>query len=510
MPVVCPKKKINAHKLAAPTHHSFCCRVPPFVEVFPMFAFCRSFRRLLLSANVLVLTSVATTVSYAQTTSQPGEEIRARQAGEFVDSMGVNIHMEYLNTPYGNYDLINNELVALGMHHVRDEINEVKDKNFVSELQQMYTRGYKVCGLIEGGNDYPPIGTALDPPKVAAMIKEFLPSIDAVEGPNEPDDQTTPPFTYGIDDLYFPWGAINESESLWQIVKGTPEISDLPVLGMSEGTPSDFLQLAAVTPPPIDYATYGNMHAYQGGLWGDWGLKDMYIPYAQDLTGSKPLWTTEMGYHNNTYFLNDGEQQGVSERAAAIYLPIAFLSGFGENVVRTFSYELIDEEKKTPLPKCKSKTNPRCSGEGYYGLLSYEGNAKPAFTTLQNLIQILQDSGTGLQPGSLQISFNSAPPKMRYVLLEKSNGNYYLAIWNDELVYERATWKTKQGKDVYPPNEAMTVSFPAESGLTFTVYAPNDASGVNPTGEYTLGTSANSIQINLPPKVLLIQIAEND
>jgi hypothetical protein len=460
-----------------------------------------SLRRVLLHLNLLVFIAAATIASRAQTT------VQAREAEKFVDSMGVNVHMEYLDTPYGDYSMINEKLIALGMHHLRDEINDVKDRNFVKELREMHKRGYKVCGLIEGGNDYPPVGQALDPEQVASMIKELLPSIDAVEGPNEPDDPSTPPFTYGIDELLFPWGAINESESLWQIVKGNAEISHLPVLAMSEGTPQDFLKLAKVTPPPIDYATYGNMHAYQSGLQGDWGLKGLYIPYAQDLTGDKPLWTTEMGYHNDTYFLHDGQQQGVSERAAAIYLPIAFLSGFRDKVVRTFSYELIDEEEGPPLRKCTKQDANRCSGEGYYGLLRYDGTAKPAFTALQNLIDILNDPASNFEPGSLQISFSGAPQKMRYALLQKSNGDYYLAIWNDRLVYEPATRKTKHGEDVYPANVAMTVTFSAESDLTFTIYAPNDASGVNPTDEYTLGTTANSIQINLPPKVLLIQIA---
>jgi hypothetical protein len=470
-----------------------------------MFVSHLSFRSVLLRIGLAGFMAAMSNASQAQIT------VQAREADKFVDSMGVNVHMEYLSTPYGDYKKINKKLIALGMHHVRDEINNIgKDPNFVKELREMHTLGYKVCGLIEGGNDYPPFGTALEAQYVVPMIKDILPSIDAVEGPNEPDDPSQPPFTYGIDTLLFPWGAVNESENLWQIVKGNPDIKDLPVLAMSEGTPSDFLKLAKVTPPPIDYATYGNMHAYQAGLQGDWGLKGLYIPYAKDLTGDKPLWTTEMGYHNNTYFLGGGPQQGVSERAAAIYLPIAFLSGFKNNVVRTFSYELINEEKKPPLRNCKNANPNRCSDEGYYGLLRYDGTEKPAFTTLKNLIEILNDPGSGFQPGSLEISLNGAPPRIRYVLLEKSNGDFYLAIWNDELVYQSATYKTGQGKDIYPANVAMTVSFPAENDLNFNVYAPNDASGVNPTGEYTLGTTANSIQINLPPKVLLIQIAENN
>jgi hypothetical protein len=434
--------------------------------------------------------------------------VQARRASDFVSSMGVNVHLEYSGTPYQHYAAINSRLIELGMHHVRDEINDTANGQFVSELRQMKTMGYTVCGLIEGGNDYPPAGEGLEARKVVPMIRNLLPSIDAVEGPNEPDDSTTPPFAYGLNYLRYPQGAINESENLWQIVKGDPVIRDLPVLVMSEGTPQDFLEVAAVTAPPIDYANLGNMHAYQSGLWADWGLTDMYMRLARKLTGTLPLWTTEMGYHDNTNFLSDGEQQGVSERASAMYLPIAFLSGFSHGVQRTFSYELIDEEPDPPLASCTQQDEARCMGEGYYGLLHYDGRPKPSFTALKNLIGILQETNSQqfalANPQALSITFSGAPSRMGYTLLEKSNGDYYLALWNDLKVYELAT-ATSPGHDVDRQPVPVTITF--RDPYKFTVYAPNDRSGVNPTDAYAISTTPNSIQLNLPPKVLLLKIA---
>ena len=449
-----------------------------------------------------LLLALTTGPLLAQTT------VQARRASDFVYSTGVNVHLEYSGTPYQHYAAINFRLIELGMHHVRDEINDTANRQFVSELRQMKTMGYTVCGLIEGGNDYPPAGEGLESGKVVPMIQNLLPSIDAVEGPNEPDDSTTPPFAYGLDYLLYPQGAINESENLWEIVKGDPAISDLPVLVMSEGTPQDFLTLAAVTPPPIHYANLGNMHAYQSGLWADWGLTHMYIRLARKLTGTLPLWTTEMGYHNNTNFLSDGEQQGVSERASAIYLPIAFLSGFSYGVQRTFSYELIDEQPDPPLASCTQQDQARCMGEGYYGLLHYDGTPKPSFTGLKNLIGILQEANLEqfalANPGSLTFTFSGAPSKMDYTLLEKSNGDYYLALWNDLQLYELAT-ATSPGYDLDRQPVPVTITFLDPYKLT--VYAPNDPSGVNPTSAYTISTTPNSIQLNLPAKALLLKIS---
>jgi hypothetical protein len=59
--------------------------------------------------------------------------IQARVADKFVDSLGINVHMEYSHTPYGNYPLINASLRALGMRHFRDEINDT-NSSFVHEI----------------------------------------------------------------------------------------------------------------------------------------------------------------------------------------------------------------------------------------------------------------------------------------------------------------------------------------------------------------------------------------
>lgn len=468
------------------------------------------FQHFLITAVNVLLGYLSLTIGF---TCWAQTEIKAKKAQSFVGSMGVNVHLESPFAPYysKNYSLIDSELQSLGMHHIRDEINDTDD-SFVKQLNHLGTLGYSVCGLIEGGNDYPGAGNKLDPSLVGPML-ENLHTLEAVEGPNEPDDNP-PPFLYGCN-LQYPQGAIDESKDLWDIVQDNPKISHLPVLAMSEGTSGDFRSLADSTHhAPVDYANFGNMHAYQGGLVGDSGLTKTYIPDVHAWVGkSKPLWTTEMGYHNYTKYLSaeTGEQQGVSEHASAIYLPIAFLSGFNANVVQTFSYELLDEVDDPQLTQSCKKQSPSgikyCSGEGHYGLLNFDGTPKPAFTALKNLIEILHDpEAKEFDPGSLDITFLDAPSSMRHTLLEKSDGDYYLAIWNDKQVYQLAT-ATVPGMDQYPSSVRVTID--VQTPQTFTVYAPNDKSGINPTDAYTISTTSSSIQIDLPAKVLLIKISHN-
>lgn len=491
--------------------------------------------------RIVIMVVISSLIAACGGTALAQTQIQAKRADQFVDSMGINVHLESTVLPYSfaNYKRINSKLQALGMRHVRDEMNAadplyagpVLSGQFIREIHRIGALGYSLDGVIGGGNDYPPDDKPLEACRVVPMIQSLLPSIDAVEGPNEPDDgyPGNDPFLYN--DVSYPQGAINESVDLWNIVKNDstdfpgPSINALPVVVMSEGYAPDFTVLADAWLAdngtlPFGDATYGNMHAYQGGGVGDEGLTGSqgYIHYSRALTGRDDLWTTEMGYHNNTYYLDDSEQQGVSERAAAIYLPAAFLAGFNDGVVRTFSYELIDETKGPPLADCPitpNPANPQCEGYGYYGLLNYDLKPKPAFTALMNLIQILEEPAATFEPGSLTMTFTAnAGPKPynpKYVLLEKSDGDYYLEIWNDISVFDPATCNSSpctnpvRGKDKATENVPVIISFSGPQ--SFTVYAPNDASGVKPTGAYTRSTTSNSIEINLPPEVLIIKIA---
>lgn len=64
----------------------------------------------------------------------------------------------------------------------------------------------------------------LEASKVVPMIERLLPTTDAVEGPNEPDDSTKPPFRYGVKRVHYPKGAVYESQDLWSIVKHNPGV----------------------------------------------------------------------------------------------------------------------------------------------------------------------------------------------------------------------------------------------------------------------------------------------
>ena len=61
------------------------------------------------------------------------------------------------------------------------------------------------------------------------------------------------------------------------------------------------------------------------------------------VSGRKPVWATEAGFHNAMRGPAD-QPPGVSEQAAAVYLTRTFLQHFESGIRRTYAYELLDEK----------------------------------------------------------------------------------------------------------------------------------------------------------------------
>ena len=87
---------------------------------------------------VILLAQIGRAQASDPETKTEKNTIQARSADKFVDSMGINVHMESSHAPYSDYGLINTELPLLGMRHFRDEINDI-DGLFVSEINYIGT-----------------------------------------------------------------------------------------------------------------------------------------------------------------------------------------------------------------------------------------------------------------------------------------------------------------------------------------------------------------------------------
>jgi hypothetical protein len=89
------------------------------------------------------------------------------------------------------------------------------------------------------------------------------------------------------------------------------------------------------------------------------------------------------------------------------------LEAWNANVARTYLYELVDE------------------GGGYfgsYGLTDANGNVKPAYVAVKNLLAHLSDPGKPIALGSLAYTL-AAPAQVHHALFQKRDRSFVLALW---------------------------------------------------------------------------------
>ncbi len=371
----------------------------------------------------------------------------AKSAYSFIDSIGVVTHLRYSDTGYGYFtDVVAPRLQELGIHHIRDGGH---DPAFYQKLTQLAQAGIKAT-LVMDPRD------GITPTEAVNGVQQVLPAIDAVEGPNEWDVAGQ---TYAGQP--FPNGLRQFQTELYQAMKANPATAAIPVLGPSMAIPYFGSQLGDLS----GAMDMGNMHSYAGGGLPAQDLDWKWIPLTQQVSGKKPIVATETGWHNA---INDpgASQKGVSEAVAAKYVPRLYLEYFNRGVQRTFLYELMDEHLAA-------------NQENNFGLLRADGSAKPAFTAEKNLIALLNDSQPIAHLGSLDYTLSGDTQNVNHTLLEKSNGDFYLVLWNNVASTEATASKTVtlnlntpiQQASTYLPNQSLQVlgQYNAPQQITLTV-----------------------------------------
>ena len=323
----------------------------------------------------------------------------ARSSSDFVDSIGVNVHMSYSDTAYGDAERVQSALRSLGIRHVRDGV--VRDSRPLwDSLKAMRSEGIRSTLVI--GDPDGRFGSGTLDEQLATLAEELGGDVGAIESPNE-YDSTGPDFASKLRDY---------QQQLASGVERHPELKDRPIVGPSFINEGSYEELG-----PLEGIDFGNMHPYPGGQPPEEGLQDN-LALAREVSGDRPVYATETGYHNAVNAKGEGVQPGVSEQTAAVYLPRLYLEYFKEGVARTFAYELLDQKPD----------ESRRNAEMNFGLLRSDFEEKPAFGAMQNLIALLDDKGKPNGDGRLNYSLVN-DEGVHTLLLRKSNGRFYLAVW---------------------------------------------------------------------------------
>jgi hypothetical protein len=169
----------------------------------------------------------------------------------------------------------------------------------------------------------------------------------------------------------------------------------------------------------------------------------------------------------------------------ATYVPRMYLEYFRRGVLRTFSYELLDEDAGSG------------DREDNFGLLRNDFSEKPAFGALRNLIEILEDPGPRFPAGSLGYTLSGDTDDLRSLLLQKRDGTFFLALW-------RATevWDPRSRSELSSPPRKVDVSF-GRLVEGAEVYAPNvSAAPVNTLG----AVGARPLSLAIGPEVVILRV----
>ncbi|HUC85706.1 MAG TPA: hypothetical protein VL970_10985 [Candidatus Acidoferrales bacterium] len=365
------------------------------------------------------------------------EGTEAVRAADFLNSIGVNSAIDRRGE-----SLAKTAECAkyLGIRWFRSGIEDCRDvRAYIDLHRQTGVRFSWSPG--SGGSDLPRLlATARDLAAADALL--------AFEGPNEPNNWGV---TYqgekggGQEPS---WLAVAKLQAaLYQAVKSDPELRKYPVWSITEGgAEKDNVGLQFLTIPSgagtllsagTGFADAANVHNYVyhpnaaglednktwqaadpgpacrvDGLFGEYGRTwaRHYAGYTPDRLAKLPRVTTETGV------LIEG---AITEDVQALNLLSLYLDQFKRGWSHTAVYLLRDRVDE--------------AGNQKFGFYAPDYTPRKAATYLHNLTTILADSGSGTAAGSLLYSVEPEPSTVHDLLLQKADGTFELAVWDERL-----------------------------------------------------------------------------
>lgn len=350
-------------------------------------------------------------------------------AQDFVDSVGVQTHISYLDTPYAQWGRVMQALGRLGVRHIRDGLAVTPD--FLPKHWQLADRGIGcTCGMVV---DFRYTSEFL----VHAALQSR--DVEALEAPNECDAGSN-------------CGGGGEQGvahviAMLPVLHAAAQQLRVPLLGPSFTLQSSFAKGGSLA----RYIDVNNLHVYLGDHYPGsegWGAGDRQnhrygsIAWWQDQAESTgkylPVTITESGYR--TASSADSGPGTIPEEVEADYTPRTLLLAYQAGIHHTFLYELLDEFPSTG-----------------YGLLRHDLTEKPAYTAVRNLLALLQDSGTtSVAPLRFAMTAAGYAPEVRHMVLAKHDGTYALLLWLEVSSYDQDLRKSI----AVTPQQVM-LSFPA-------------------------------------------------
>jgi hypothetical protein len=385
----------------------------------------------------------------------------AASAASFIGSLGVNTHLSWTSTPYGNLSAVQNELSYLGLHAVRDNVaNTTQEFNALSALAAM---GVKVDMIANSDlSGFMNLAHNLSAAHPGDVI--------AVEGLNEVSPGSS--------------SAAQLQQNLYNAVKADPLLAGTSVYNLSLAGPKAFgSDLSA-------YATDANAHIYYGGGQPEYGWSpndstywwSTYLKAAQSNATGLPTVVTETGA---TTAVGNQTSVGVDQATQAKQILNSLMDGAKSGVAMNYIYELVD-----------SRNNGASDSESHFGLYNWDGTAKQSATAIHNFTSVLTSHGAlSGTPGSLDYAISGVPQWGGQMLFEQGDGTYDVVVWAEPDI-----WNESSSTPISAPNTPITLNLANAANVS--IYDPMSGT----SAVKSLGTTSQ-VAFNVTDHPLIVEIS---
>ncbi|HEY9771540.1 MAG TPA: hypothetical protein V6C71_24100 [Coleofasciculaceae cyanobacterium] len=456
-------------------------------------------RKIVALVLIFLLTASLVLSRNIKAISSPKEnyQIQAKPSDNFVESLGINTKFGFCpGNLCDNYSKVKALLAELGIRYIRD-IPYPESWRKRSDLYEDYgIRMLAETGRIWGGPlDSTKIPTQLD------AIKFWGKAISGIAGANEYDSSYfhSCKESEGCDPN---WSEESWSQSyreyqqrLYALAKAEPELRDLPVV---MGPMAELNSLEQVD-DLSDSCDKGNDHPYAG--WGKPSQEsgageksfrsiDEVVAKVQQVCPGKKLWITETGYN----------QESITPQAQAKYLPRIYANYYLQGQIeKTFLFELLNA----------------IGTETSFGIINTDLQPTPAYYAIKNMISLLKEANWNqktqswqypdFEPSSLELTFEGDNSDLKHLLLQKSNGTFYLLIWQEVYVYD-----SRLDKDILNPDRPIKLKLDGEvieKANKHLLYNESDPSKIVPLKTWT---NVSSLMLDVPDHILVLEFTLKD
>ncbi len=397
---------------------------------------------------------------------------KADGAGSFVASIGVNAHIDSGYQNWENASVVEAEVAYLGIKNVRDGTPYEWALPIYVALARTGVR-FDLTQENPTAAALTTIGSLQDTQRADTLENAVPNSVESLEGANEYNISS---YNLGSINSYgnLAWGALDD-QNLQTAVAADPILTAADVLVVAAST-SGPTSIPVVGP----YVNASNWHVY-GGV-GQQLSANMAagVAAARASAPGKPVYVTETGistsgYASSFWGVADPYTQGIIDVNA-------LLDAYNDGAVKTFIYDLMDD------------TNQSSAQEDHFGLFNIDGTPKPAATDIRNLISLLSDDTPPAQLGTLRYSISGLPSTASSMLLEKSDGKFYIIVWNGNATLYNGT------SDVRPPEIPVFIALGSDAQEIDT-YDPI----LGQTAQQTL-TDTASVSFELSADPIIVEV----